>query len=320
MPRNEVGLWNRSTFQFGDWLDPLAPQRDAGAATTHKLLVADACLVRTTEQLAELSEALGFSEEAANYTAQHAQLLAEFQNAWISSNGSFANVTQTALTLALAFGLTTNEDHRVRTGETLRQVIADNNYLVGTGFAGTQHLGPALASINATTDFYRMLLQTRVLSWLYQVVMGGTTTWERWDSMLPNGTINGGSMTSFNHYAFGSVASFMHSHIGSISPLEPGWKKIKVAPVPGARIESADARYLSAYGEVGCRWWIERRDEQMSMEERQGISRGRGFGFYLQVTIPPNSRAEITLPGSSEVVEVGSGFHEYFVEGYEASE
>ena len=35
--------------------------------------------------------------------------------------------------------------------------------------------------------------------------MGATTIWERWDSMLPDGTINPGQMTSFNHYAFGAV-------------------------------------------------------------------------------------------------------------------
>ena len=34
---------------------------------------------------------------------------------------------------------------------------------------------------------------------MYQVEMGDTTMWERWDSMLPNGTINKGEMTSFNH-------------------------------------------------------------------------------------------------------------------------
>ena len=25
--RNDVGLWNRSTFQYADWLDPKAPPR-----------------------------------------------------------------------------------------------------------------------------------------------------------------------------------------------------------------------------------------------------------------------------------------------------
>ena len=40
--------------------------------------------------------------------------------------------------------------------------------------------------------------------------MGATTVWERWDSMLPDGSINPGEMTSFNHYALGAVADWLH--------------------------------------------------------------------------------------------------------------
>ena len=42
------------------------------------------------------------------------------------------------------------------------------------------------------------------------MTMGATTIWERWDSMLPDGSINPGEMTSFNHYALGAVADFLH--------------------------------------------------------------------------------------------------------------
>jgi hypothetical protein len=40
--------------------------------------------------------------------------------------------------------------------------------------------------------------------------MGATTIWERWDSMMPDGTMNKGEMTSFNHYALGAVADWLH--------------------------------------------------------------------------------------------------------------
>ncbi|KAH6951251.1 bacterial alpha-L-rhamnosidase, partial [Ilyonectria sp. MPI-CAGE-AT-0026] len=98
------------------------------------------------------------------------------------------------------------ETHRAKAAETLRRIISENDHLIGTGFAGTQVLGFSQKDIKATDDFYRMLLQTRVPSWLYQVVQNSTTTWERWDSLLPDGSLNTGSMTSFNHYSLGSVA------------------------------------------------------------------------------------------------------------------
>src|SRR5665648_1144760 len=68
----------------------------------------------------------------------------------------------------------------------------------------------ALADNAQLSTAYRLLLQDQCPSWLYSVRMGATTIWERWDSMLPDGSINPGEMTSFNHYALGAVADWLH--------------------------------------------------------------------------------------------------------------
>ena len=299
VPRTEgTQLWDRSGAQFGDWLDPEAPPDDAGAATTHKYLVADAYLVEMTRVLAVMSEELGEEELAAEYTKQHEALRMQFQQAWMDDNGAMVNQTQTAYALALEFGLYTDEEQRATAAETLRRIIADNGYLVGTGFAGTPALGPALERIGAVEDFYAMLLQTKVPSWLYQVVQNATTTWERWDSLLEDGSVNPGSMTSFNHYAFGAVADWIHGVIGGLRPAEPGWRVVEVAPVPGGDITSAETRFVSGYGEVVVSW-------EVSGEE-----------FSMEVVVPPNARARVTVPGSGETEEVGSGRHEFRRTGF----
>jgi alpha-L-rhamnosidase len=144
-----------------------------------------------------------------------------------------------------------------------------------------------------------MLQESKAPSWLYAVLMGSTTMWERWDSMLPDGKINPGEMTSFNHYAFGSVAAFMHSVIGGLSPLSPGWKKILVQPRPGGTVTSAKTRHVGPYGEISCEWEI------------------RGDKLHVAIAVPPNSTAQVILPGLTE--EVGSGKKEYVVD-YERDE
>ena len=299
IPRNEAGLWNRSTFQYADWLDPLSPPEAPGNATTHKHLVADAYLIQMTRLLSYISDALDKNEEADKYSSDHQSLISAFESAWIEPyEGLIANVTQTALTLGIRFDIF-DDTTRPRAALTLNSIIANNSFLVGTGFAGTQQLGFALSSINSTSTFYKMLLQTQVPSWLYQVVMNGTTTWERWDSMLPNGTINPGGMTSFNHYAFGSVADWMHQKIGGLAPGEPGWKTTLVAPEPGGNIMSANATYLSPYGVVRSTWNV------------------TNAGFALEVQVPPNARADVVLPGGrNETFRVGSGIHNFAVQGY----
>jgi len=307
--RNEVGLWHRSSFQFADWLDPKAPADAPGNATTAKHLVADAYLIHMTDFLAEMSATLGRDDAAHKYRAQRSNLTEAFHDAWIQG-GALVNETQTAYAMALNFGIYTDETQRSSAAEKLRQIVADNDYLVGTGFAGTPPLGFALRDIGATEDFYRMLLQTSVPSWLYQVVQNGTTTWERWDSLLANGSVNPGEMTSFNHYAFGSVANWMHQVIGGIAPAEPGWKRITVAPVPGGDVTSARSRYISPYGEVKVDWWFE--------NNVQGKAAHRN-GFHLTVEIPPNTQADIILPNGGERLRVGSGYYQFFDPSYQLS-
>jgi alpha-L-rhamnosidase len=79
-------------------------------------------------------------------------------------------------------------------------VQRNSRFKIATGFAGTLIVRHALTEINETHLFTRMLYHhQKVASWLYQVTMGATTPWERWDSMLPDGSVNPGEMTSFNH-------------------------------------------------------------------------------------------------------------------------
>lgn len=138
-----------------------------------------------------------------------------------------------------------------------------------------------------------MLLQIKVPSWLYQVSVNGMTTWERWDSMLPDGTVNTGTVTSFNHYAFGAVADWIHATVGGLAPAEAGWKVVGVEPVPGGSITSADARFIGPYGEVKSSWWLDNE------------------GFHLRLLVAPNSKASVKLPRGSSRMTVGSGFHKF---------
>jgi alpha-L-rhamnosidase len=83
-----------------------------------------------------------------------------------------------------------------------------------------------------------------------------------------------------------------------------------VAPAPGGGIDRAQTSFVSPYGEVSCKWWVE-------AEDGHGPEvRWRGSDFYIQVQIPPNTRAVIMLPGEVEIINIGSGFHECFIKDF----
>ena len=114
--------------------------------------------------------------------------------------------------------------------------------------------------------------------------------WERWDSMLPDGSINPGEMTSFNHYALGAVADWMQRAIGGLAPAAPGYCRLEIRPRPGGGLTHAYARHLTPYGLAACAWKIE--DGQLD----------------LDVVVPPNTTAQVILPGSDALpIAVGSG-------------
>ncbi|KAJ2972951.1 hypothetical protein NUW58_g9068 [Xylaria curta] len=239
IPRGPDGLWNHTYFQFGDWLDPKAPNDEPGNATTSSGLVADAYLVYVTGLVAKMAAVLGLEADAAQYAAQAAAAKKAYQAAWLESDGRVKYETQTGLALSLYFGLFPEGQDNAAAAR-LRDVIEAAEYHVGTGFAGTHLLGLALTQYGLTDEFYRMLLQTSVPSWLYQVVQDATTTWERWDSLLPDGSVNPNMMTSFNHYAFGSVANWMFRTIGGLAPAEPGWKTVACGPDSRGRADGGE--------------------------------------------------------------------------------
>ena len=154
--------------------------------------------------------------------------------------------------------------------------MAEGGYRIATGFAGTPYVTEALSRTGHVEEAYRLLLQTENPSWLYPVTMGATTIWERWDSMLPDGTINPGQMTSFNHYALGAVADWLHRTVAGLAPAEPGYRTVRVAPRPGGGMTWAKATLTTAHGEIRRRLAARRgRPRPGDLPARWGDRRGR---------------------------------------------
>ena len=123
-----------------------------------------------------------------------------------------------------------------------------------TGFVGTYFLLRALTQCGLSDCAYALLLQEDYPSWLYEVNMGATTVWERWNSVLPNGLVSDTGMNSMNHYAYGSVVEWMYRDMCGLNPAAPGFKRARIAPHSDARIGHARCTYDSAAGRYACGW------------------------------------------------------------------
>ncbi|MFG3341235.1 family 78 glycoside hydrolase catalytic domain [Glycomyces sp. NPDC048151] len=287
----ERRLWEGG-FQFGDWLDPNAPPDEPGQAKTDHDIVASAYLFRSSQLVADAARLLGFDEDAKRYGAYAEEVRAAWLREYVTPAGRIVSDAQTAYALAIVFGLAVDAELLERLGARLAKLVEKADHRIGTGFVGTPLIQDALVRTGHAATARALLLQTGVPSWLYPVRMGATTIWERWDSMLEDGTINPGQMTSFNHYAFGAIADWMHRTVAGLAPLEPGYRKLLVAPVPLAGLEWAATELETPYGRATVRW------------------DAGGGSLSVRVTVPPNTTARVELPGR-EPEEVGSGEHEW---------
>ncbi|KAI8714029.1 Alpha-L-rhamnosidase [Fusarium sp. LHS14.1] len=293
VPRDERGFWSTDWPQYGDWLDPRAPVDMPGNCPTDNFLVANSYLIYATKLAAEIGKVLGKNEKSAKYASDAAILTELFQEEYVTPKGRMACDTQTTYALALKFGLL-EEKHLATARERLGYLVRWERFKITTGFAGTPIILHALSENGMLNLAYRMLQERDCPSWLYPVSMGATSIWERWNSMLEDGSINPGQMTSFNHYALGSVCAFMHKTVGGLSPTSPGWKTALVKPQPGGTLRFAKTSFDSPYGLYEVDWRIE-----------DGI-------MTTKVKVPPNTEVQVVLNGVDETV--GSGEYEYVTE------
>jgi alpha-L-rhamnosidase len=290
---NGNGLWDRG-FQLGDWLDPASPPDHPGESHTDSHLVATAYFARSAKVLAATADVLGDDAAHAHYERLHRLVKAAFQEEYVSKSGRVVSDTQSALALAIVFDLFVNDTQREYAGARLKELVIDSGHRVQTGFVGTPIICDALAQVGAIETAYHLLLQEEMPSWLYPVKMGATTIWERWDSMLPNGEVNPGEMTSFNHYALGAVVDFLHRVVAGLAPGKPGYREIIVQPQPGGGLEHASARHLTPQGLAEVGW------------------RRVGSTLVVDVIVPAGTSARVRLPGDDwQEVTVGSGSHRF---------
>jgi len=286
-------LWNKG-FQYGDWVDPSAPPDRPGDARTDRYLVATAYLARSAELVGQVAEVLGKQDEAQHYHGLAADVRRAFAAEYVTPNGRMLSDATTAYALALQFDLLPEPAQRQRAAERLVELVHDAGFHISTGFVGTPLICDALCTAGRPDAAYHLLLQRECPSWLYAVTMGATTIWERWDSMLPDGTINSGEMTSFNHYALGAIADWMHRSVAGLAPAAPGYRRIRIQPLPGGGLTHAIARHRTPYGLAESAWLL------------------NGDQMELTVVVPPNTTAEVVLPGSSSApVTVGAGTYHW---------
>jgi alpha-L-rhamnosidase len=279
--RSTSGLLPPKVFHcFGDWLSI--------NADTPKDVIYTAYFAHSTHLLAQAAEALGKTDDAANYRELFNAIKAAFTGAFVAPDGRIKGNTQACYVMAIAFGLVDGE-HAKRAAQYLVEDIEKRGNHLSTGFIGTKSLMHALSRIGRQDVAFRLLHTDSFPSWGFSIKHGATSIWERWDGWTPDKGFQDPGMNSFAHYSFGAVYQWMVENIGGIRSDGPAYKHIVIEPRLDPNLSWAKTSYKSIRGEIASNW-----------------TRNDGT-LTLEVTIPANTTATIVLPTSTpgEITESG---------------
>ncbi len=271
-------LWNDPNhWHWGDWLAYNSNAPDYNGSVTEKDLIATAYAYYSTTLLSKIAAIIGRKENEKTYQKLADNIKKAFIQEYITPNGRLVSHTQTAYALALSFDLVPQKLVG-KAAAYFAQDVEKFRHLT-TGFLGTPLLCSTLSKIGRNDLAYKLLNRREYPSWLYPVMQGATTIWERWDTQKPDGTIIEG-MNSFNHYAYGAVGEWLYTEVGGlhIDPEKPGYKHIVFHPHPGGGLTSATTEFKSMYGKITSAWKL------------------TGDDFTYEVIVPANTTATVTLP------------------------
>ena len=277
------GVW-KTGFHFGEWLIPSKPHN-----LTHREACENSAFYTapifgwlSLHRMSEIAEILQ-KPDAANYRDIAENMKQKIQKTLIVDGGMQTD-NMGAYVLMIALDLVP-DSLRETFGKKLVKLLGERGGCLDTGFLATPYLLDAFSKIGRKDLAVSLLMQNKCPSWLYQVEQGATSIWESWNAIIPGQDPN---VTSYDHYAFGCVDSWIFENVVGIQLLEPGFRKVRIAPEPELLpIQWCARTFLSVYGDLRVHW-----DRDV-----------------LAVTIPCGVTAEVIWKNKN--YRIGSGSYEF---------
>ena len=249
-----------------------------------------------SEYMYHMAGAIG--KDTLKYSKMKEDARTFIRNRFFTQTGEFNNQILNSMQTPVLFALKNKileEGAKDRMINRLRDNFEQHDNCLQTGFLGTSILMQTLTDNGMYDIAYELLFNEKNPSWLYSVINGATTIWERWDSYVKGAGIINSGMNSFNHYAYGCVCQWIWETVAGISadPLQPGFKHIVMRPIPDKRLGYVNAEYQSASGLIKSSW------------------RYDGDDWVWDIFVPEGTTASVFMPGETTGNEYGPGRYSF---------
>ena len=256
----------------GDWVPPkLSNRPDDGSIP----ITSTGYYYRSARIMSRAASILGKFDDSEGY-AELAQDIKEAfnENFLDEETHQYGQGSQTCNAFALYAGLVPEDEQQAVLENLVTNILEKNNGHLTTGILGTKAVVECLMEHDRYDVLYTLVTQRTFPSWGYMISRGATTLWERWGGYR----FFGPGMNSLNHIMFGCVDEFFYAGIAGIKPSSPGFTRLSIKPRILGDLTAASGSIQTLRGQVACDW------------EKKGNS------FVAEVSIPANTRAQVSLP------------------------
>jgi hypothetical protein len=272
---------NLLSHGLGDWYD-LGPKRPGTAQLTPIPLTATAIYFADADTLSRIAQRLGKQEDAARYAAKAQAIREAFNRAFFNpQKGSYATHSQTSNALPLALGLVPDAARAAVLAATISDIRARGNSFT-SGDVGYRYLLRALAEGGRSDVIFAMNNQSEKPGYGYQLEHGCTSLAEAWTAERSS---------SQNHFMLGQITEWLYCDLAGIKPMAeaPGFSRFSVAPQIVDGMDWVRATHASPRGLIKVYW------------------KNQDGRLLLELSVPPNTTAEVRLPGTSPQAVLESG-------------
>ena len=225
-------------FGLGDWQPPF---KDRAVAPE---LVTTAWHFHNLRILIDAARLFGREEDVRRYSEKAERVRLAFNREFANGGGSFANDEQTALAVAVHFGLCP-ESERGDAVRKLVETVRKAAHIADFGIVGAKFVPRVLAEHGYADDGFRILTQDQFPGWGKWIRDGETTLCEDF-----------AGKESHNHIMYGDLFAWMMQYAAGIEPDfgRPGFREVVLKPRAIASLSQMSAYYDTVYGKIRVEW------------------------------------------------------------------
>ncbi len=279
--------------QMGDWLALDGRSEQSMKGGTDDYFIASCYYSMSAKMVSDAANVLGYAEDREYYGELSEKIRQAVLGEYFTPGGRLAVDTQTGYVVALYSGIYKEKEILV---EAFRKRLYKDCFKIKGGFVGAPLMCKVMAENGMEQEALYFLTQEGYPGWMHCIGLGATTIWERWNSVLDDGTLSGTMMNSLNHFAFGAVVEYLYRDVAGLKALKPGFQKASIAPQISKKLGFVRLSYDSVYGTYRSEWEIEKDGSVKVLVEVP-------FGCLAEVELP-------FYPGGGSF-EAEAGIHEY---------